>query len=296
MAKTAYNQRASIDRSRLDHVIAIEVWDVKIKPMPVKVILFWFAVMFFIMWLMTKSPVSDAPVWLLIFIAVWVVVVAGFFGTQMKTGEMRFSLIPVLFDYFQPGERVVKTRTSSEPYDFMSIVGIRDIDETGLIHFLDGSVGKGYQIVGSASRLLFSTDQAYMVDRVDAFWRKVGVEQEWIFLTMKEPQRVFRQIAHTEKMNRRLNALGMYHSDLRELLEERYDIAAKDVGGKFNSIHQYLVIKAQTPEDLQAGHTLLAAEVEASSLMFKQCVMLDAQATVDMLGAIYRHRTSSEVI
>lgn len=291
MAKSSYNQRASISRSRLDHVISTEVWGIRIKPIPVKIYLFWFGVLFFLMWLVTKSPVSASPVWLLILIAIWVIATGAYLGTQMKTGELRFTQVPTLIKYFEPGERSVKTRRTSEPYDFMSIVGIRDIDETGMLYFLDGSVGKAYGVVGSASRLVFDRDRAHMVNRVDAFWRKVDTTCEWLFITTKEPQRVFRQVAHAERQNK---AIIYDDPGLRELREEKYAILTEDVGGRFNSIHQYLIIKAKNDEDLQAAHSLLASEVESSSLMFKQCIMLDEQATVDMLGAIYHHRSTSE--
>lgn len=287
MAKSVYKIPASISRSKLDHEVVITGWDISLKPLPVKSILYFFACAFFLAWAVTQSPLSNAPIPLLVLFMLWFIVVAVFFGRRTKTGEMVFNQIPALVQYLPKGRRKILTRRTSKPFDFMELLNIKDIDESGLIYFLDGSFGQGYSVVGSASRLVFDGDRAHIVNRVDNFFRKIDTKTEYIFLTMKEPQRVHRQL---NNFNKQINRMKYTHPELRALMQEKYEIARDDVGGRFNSIHQYVILKAPTMDALKASHQLLRSEVENSRTVFAQCTMLNNTATVDMLSTLFKKR------
>lgn len=293
MAKATYKIPASIARSRLDHEISAEVWDINLRPTPIKVVLYWILILFVWMGLILKSPISSTPILVRILFTVWFFAAAVFYGRRSESGEMKFQQMPALLNYLPKAARNVLTRKTSDPFPFMSIVGIRSIDKNGTLHFIDGSVGRAFSVVGSASLLLFSDDRARMIDRVDSFWRKIDTDTNWIFLTTKEPQRVYRQVANVERQNQNLRPENR-HPELRELMEEKYSILCDDVGGKFNSIHQYLVLRSDTMEHLHNAFTVLQAEVEGSSMFFKQCTILDGRSTLDMLGAIYHNRAEHE--
>ena len=287
MAKDSYKIPAAINRSKLDHEITISGWDVSLKPLPLKVILYWLLVCVVLMWVMTQSTVSKSSPVVMILFAIWYFAAAAYFGSRTKTNEMKFMQIPALLEYLPDSARKITTRRSSNPYGLMKLLGIRDIDSGGLIYFLDGSIGQGYSVVGSASVPLFDRDRAEIINRVDQFWRKVDTRSEWIFMTTKEPQRVYRQIANTARQNARMHATH-YHPELQALLNEKYEILEVDVGGKFFSTHQYLIIKSPNMDALEAAHTTLASEVENSSRMFKRCVKLNEDATYQMLASLYK--------
>lgn len=184
-----------------------------------------------------------------------------------------------------PKARHVFTRRSSNPSDFYSIVGIDGIDDDGRIHFSDGGEGQIYLVVGSASYLLFDEDRIGILDRVDSFWRKVDTTCEHSFITTKEPQRIYHQVANLERRNQ---ALQVRDPDLVELQNEQYDILARHVGGQFTSIHQYLLLKGKSADALRRGHLVLQAEVEGSSLMVKEVTMLDREEAESMLRVFYQ--------
>lgn len=289
MAKGIYKVPVSIDRSRLDHEIVLESEKTgfRLKPMPVKVLLYWCAVIFMVFWGAFRSPISNGSfIWPVLFV-IWAIPVAIYFGRQLGTKEFVFAQFPALLGYLPKAKRKLVTRRSSSPYDFMEMIGIRQIEENGLIHYLDGSVGRMYNVVGSASRLLFDQDRAAIIDRVDKFWRKIDTSSEFIIFDLQEPQRVAKQVTQLEARNQYLQKTGKMTPALMKLQEEQFDILTEQVGGKFNSIHQYLVIKSPNMNTLMSAHNVLRGEVQASQMMFKACVALDAEQTEKALGPIF---------
>lgn len=286
----AYKIPPSMNRSMLDFEPTIEGGGMRLKPLPLKVLLYWVGVLFVLLWSLTQSWITKSPIWLMVIYAIWFLVTAGYFGQYSKTKEMKFVQLPALIDYLPKANRNIETRSDSTPYKFMGMTGIKEIEDNGLIHYLDGSVGQAYRVVGWASRLLFDGDRDTIINRVNSFWKKVDTNSEWIFVTTKEPQRVYQQIANLQRQNMKLkyrDAAG----DLQNMMEEKYDILDVVVGGRessYNSIHQYLVIRSATLEHLRTAHSVLAAEAESGSSMFKTVEMLDEDDTLVMLQSIYR--------
>lgn len=284
MAKSIYKIPISLARSFLDHEIALSGGGWQAKPISIKVILFWVGSVFAMFWVLTNTYLKHADWWLNALIVIWWFIATAFFGRYSKTKELNVMSVPALMNYAPPSARRVITRSSSDPSPFYSILGIDDIDEGGYITWGDGSVGQAYLVVGAASVLVFAQDRVAILDRVDAFWRKVDTTAEFIWITTKEPQRVYRQLAHLERRNL---ALEVEDPELFELMEEQHSILTNYVGGSFSSIHQYLIIKADNLESLRRAHTVVRSEAEESSLMIKQLTQLDGADTHDMFRSVY---------
>lgn len=284
MAKKTYKIPTSLDRSFLDHEIPLSGGGWQLPPWPVKVILFWVVSIIVLFWVTTSTFVKSADWWLIVFTIIWWLAATAFFGKYGKTKEMNFMTVPALLEYVPTPARQVITRSGSNPSGFYSIVGIKSIDETGYIEYLDGTVGQSYLVVGSASILVFAEDKTAILDRTDAFWRKVETACEYVIMTTKEPQRVYRQLANVEKRNRNLLVRD---PELFDLLDEQFHVLRDYVGSQFNSIHQYLLLKADNREALGRAHTIISGEVEGSSLMIKQATMLDRNDLYDMLRSVY---------
>lgn len=316
MARPTYKIPTSINRSMLDHEVVISGGGISMKPLPLKVILFWIAAILTTLAITTRTFLADAGGLLIGLFVVWMVIATAFFGQYSKTREMKFQQLPALVNYLPKGSRRVMTRNSSNPYGFMTITGIRQIDPDGLITFVDGGVGQAYSVVGTGSKLLFDGDKDAIIARVKSFWEKVDTDAEWTFITMREPQQITEQVDHAEKLNQRLATPGPYgtlrypdtdelgHSELYDLLDERYHLLQHVAGvrrdgtkgARFMSIHQYLIIRAATLENLQAAHSVLESEVNASSVMFKQARILDNGAkTIAMLKVLYQGRDKTPV-
>lgn len=283
MAKAHYAIRSSLNRTFLDHEISITKsgWA---KPMPLKQLGFYVGGALAVLWAATQTWISNSGGGFIALFVIWGLITAFYFGGLQKTKELRVMKVPALLSYLPARARNVLTRRTSNPSEFASIVGVTQIDEDGRLHFNDGGQGQLYLVVGSASYLLFDEDRVAILDRVDAFWRKVVTTCEWVVITTKEPQRIFHQVANLEQRNRRLE---IRDPDLIELQNEQYDILTEHVGGKFTSIHQYLLLRGKNADALRKGHLVLQAEHEGSSLMVKEVTMLDRGEVEQVLRVFY---------
>lgn len=285
MAKMSYKVPAGINRSFLDHEVVLSKGGWAAKPSPIKQLLFFGGGLLVLLWVTTSTFIASASPGFIAMFVIWCIALIVYFGGMTKTKELRAMSVPALLLYAPARSRHVYARRSSNPSDFYSIVGIDGIDEGGRIHFADGGEGQVYLVVGSASYLLFDKDRVGILDRVDAFWRKVDTNCGWAMVTTKEPQRIYHQVASLERRNR---VLEVRDPDLIELQNEQFDILTQHVGGKFTSIHQYLLLKGKNADALRRGHMVLQAEVEGSSLMIKEATVLDREETQAMLQVFYR--------
>lgn len=285
MARRSYAIPAPLNRSFLDHEISFSVGGWQVPASPMKQILFLGGGVLVTLWAATTTFVKSAGPALIVLFVVWSLVAVFYLGGLTRTRELRFMTVPALLAYLPQKARLVLTRRSADPSGFYSIAGIDDVAEDGVISFSDGSVGRVYLVVGSASYLLFDEDQASILNRVDSFWRKVPTSCEHVFVTTKEPQRIYHQVANLERRNQ---ALDVRDPDLLELQDEQYDILTGHVGGRFTSIHQYVVLKGKSADALRQAHLVLQAEVEGSSLMIKEVTMLGRDESYQVLRVLYQ--------
>lgn len=285
MAKESYKIPTSIDRNVMSHEVALSGGGFQAKPLPMKVLLFWAASLLVLFWMASSTFIAKSSWWIIALIVVWWLLTTAFMGQYTKAKEMKFMGVPAVIAYLPPAARTVVTRRSANPSAFYSVVGINSIDDAGMIKYADGTFGQAYLVVGSASILLFDEDRTSILNRVDAFWRKVDTTCEYSFITTKESQRVYNQVANLERRNL---GLKVRDPELKALMDEQYDILIKHVGGSFRSIHQYMLLKGDNLEALRKAHALLQSEVESSSLMLKSCTALNGKDATDMLSVLYK--------
>lgn len=208
-------------------------------------------------------------------------------GKWDDTHRLRVQVIPTLLDYIPKNNRQIFTRRNMNATPFYQVVGIKALNDNGLVEYMDGTYAFWYRVVGSASILLFDEDRDAILNRVDSFYRKIGADCEIGFVTAKEPQKVYRQVAN---LNRRYQALTVKDKDLDYLVDEQYDVLTNYVGSEFKSIHQYCYIKGDNKEALKMLKNVLQSEVENSSLMFKQCIALYGDDLTEVLANIYQNK------
>lgn len=283
MAKPFYKIPNSLDKSMLDQEISLSK-SAHMPTVPLKVITFYLGSLLGLFWVVSSTFVNTAGLGLIVIFVIWWVLATVYFGSYSKTKELRLMAVPALLQYIPKASRKILTRRASNASGFYGISGVKRVDEDGHVTFLDGTVGRAYLVVGSASALVFEADMHQILNRVDAFYRKVDTTSEYLWITTKEPQRVFRQLANQERRNLRLEVRD---PELFALLDEQASILRDHVGSEYHSIHQYLVVKAVTEEALLRSHALLESEVRDSSLMIKTCTSLDGEGFTEMSRAIY---------
>lgn len=291
MAKDVYKIPDTLDKSMGDMQISLQSADgVGVKPMPIKIILMW--VCSAILWFLCVAKTfigSGGIAAIVIFTALWFGMTALLLARD-KTGVPQAALVVSMLNYLPKSMRYAITRNNAPAKDFYQIAGIEDIDgEKGLITFSDGTYGYMYRVVGTGSVLLFDEDRKAILDRVDSFYRKMKPEYEMIFITSKEAQKVYRQVA---AMKRRYDSLAPDDAELRALADTEYRVLKNYVGGSFRSIHQYLILKADNAEALIVAKNMLQSEVENSTMMFKQCTALFGDDIYEVLRTIYKGKES----
>lgn len=287
MAKDIYKVPASINRSMLDHEIALTGNGSFVAP--VKQLMFYGGGVIAIIWLVSQTFVGKASGGLVFWFVAWAIFAVAYLGWLTPTKDLRLMTVPSLLSYLPKKSRRVMTRRSSNPSDFYSIVGVDSISEDGMMRMADGGAAQAYLVVGSASYLLFDEDRAAILNRVDSFWRKVNTTCQFMFVTTKEPQRIHHQVA---ALHRRNEELEVRDPDLLSLQDEKYNILSDHVGGKFPSIHQYVILRGKSEDALRQGHQVLQAEAESNGLMIKDLTMLNREETTSLLQVFYQGTTA----
>lgn len=284
MSKQSYAIPVHLDRSIMDLEIPLSPKGAQPVSVSMRVIMVILGSILFGLWFVSHTFMASADGWIQLLFLIWWMAATAYLATPSRTKELRYTQVQPLMEYIPRRSRVVRTRRDSSPGSFYSIVGIDSVDDSGYIHFSNGDCGQMYRVVGSASRLLFQEDQNTILDRVDSHWRKVDTGTEWIIITMQEPQRVYHQVASLERRNHRLEHRD---PDLVGLMEERCSILLNHVGSRFYSIHQYLLLRSKSAEDLRAAHNILDHEAKESVAMMRQVTMLDKDGALSALRSIY---------
>ena len=253
-------------------------------PLHVRMILIYVVSILALFLICSKSFLSVNPGFWIPFALCWIL--STFLLTKTdKTKRMYLESIPALLAYIPKPARKVIVRKDRKANDFISICSIDSLDpNTGVVKYIDGTYGLFYRVVGAASILLFDEDRTAIIDRVDSFWRKIGTECEIEFVTTKEAQKIYKQLAN---LGRRYDALESRDPDMNIIFEEQFQVLKNDIGGVFKSIHQYMFIKADNEEMLVKNRNVIESEFENSTLMFKQCIPLDYNDLCGMLATIY---------
>lgn len=285
--KKSYKIPASLNSDYLnDMEITLRNSDgIGFKPLPIKVILFYVAGCILGFILITKSPYSSAHLWQQILFVILYGITLMTLGKYDDTKRMQIQVIPTLVDYIPKLNRVIYTRKSMNSVPFAQITGIAARHKNGLVEYIDGTYAYWYRVVGSASILLFDEDRDAILNRNDNFFRKIHADCEIGFMTSKEPQKVYRQLAN---LNRRYQKLTVSDPDLDMLVDMQYHDLKDYVGSEFRSIHQYCYIKGDNKEALTTLKTILQSEVENSTMMFKQCIPLYGDDLDEALAEIYQ--------
>lgn len=287
--KQSYKVPYSLNKTRGDMEIAVQNKDgIGFKSTPVKLILFYLAGSLLALFsiLGTLPFVATLPIGFRIVMGVLFIALAWLFTQKDAAGMPKYAVIPELLKFmFVKSSRIIHTRNTDNWDNLYAAMGIKDIDgKTGLITYLDGTLGYMYRVVGSASALLFDEDKARIIDRVDNFYRRVLDSVTYEYITVKEAQKCNLQKYNMQQLNKKLTTDD---PDLKNLIKDEYNVLRDFVGNDFKSIHQYLILKSDNKEDLVRANTMLANEYSNSSLMFSEIEFLYKKEVMRMLKCIY---------
>ena len=287
--KQTYKIPTSLDKGYLDVEVAIQnKGGVGLRPLPLSTLVVWLIAIFggFIVIINEAFPIHNLPLMFKIAFAAALVGFTYFASSRDQGNQARFSAIRNMCSYmFVRGSRILKTRNTDPATAFYRLVKVKDInDRTGLVTFSDGTVAYFYRVVGNASSLLFDSDKAGIIDRVDNFYRKMPDFIRCEIITVKEAQKVATQKVYLKKLYQNLRVRD---KDLLRIMEDSFENLDKYVGGEFKSIHQYMILFAGSKEYADKGHTILTNEVHNSGLMISDLEPLYKDDVVALFHTIY---------
>lgn len=292
MAKRIYQIPTGLNHTFLDIEIGIKSdGGVGLHPVPLRTIFAFIGSGTLCYWLVANVFRGSGSIGLtIVFVIFWIMMTFLLFKPD-RSGDMNVYRVPALFRYLAPGAKQTICRSSSPALPFYQLSQLMSVDdESGMIHFIDDSVGYVYRVTGSASVLLFDEDRDAIIDRADSFYRNMKSGYELIFLTTRKAQDVTRQV---HAMTKRIETLkNNEDAELLALARSERDTLSDYVGGKYRSIHQFLIIKAKNEEALEEGKGMLEAEVQNSTLMFKRVVSLYDEALLDVFATVFKGKES----
>lgn len=287
MAKKSYGIPYSLnDSSYLDLPITIKTEDgISARPITIKSLLIILGGIMGGFLAITKTFVSRGTVGEKVLFAILWAILCGFLLTTTKTREYGYHRLWNLYKYLSPGNRFVSTRRASPAYNMAAFTGFAEMDpRTGVIKYADGTVGMIFDVIGTASYLLFDAHKEAIIDRVDAHYRKMLPGTTYHFVTVKRPQEVDEQV---RSLDAREDRLTVSDPDLTAMLESERGILRRYVGSKCKSLHQYMILQAKNEEELSLAFKVLQSEVENSSLMFRRVVRLGVPEAQQFFAGIY---------
>lgn len=288
MAKDVYKIPHKMGETQLDREIVIQNRDnIGLKPLPIRIVIAYLVSFLALIFLLFNTFITQARFSVKVIFFILSLCMIGLMLSRDDMNKAKYRLVLTAFDYFKPGSRRILTRRKSNPYHFSYLANIKDsMDfDSGLIQFADGSYGFLYQVVGSASRLLFKEDKEMILDRVDNFYKNMDVNCEYIYITVKEPQKVFAQM---ENLYERYDNLEIKNKELDELFETQFNYLKDVIGKEYKSIHQYLILKSDNKEALRIAQATLYNETSDSSLMFRKTIGLSSEDMTDFYKSIFK--------
>lgn len=283
--KQSYGIKTPMLSTALDTEITLQKDGVGLKPLPIKFVIITIVSACLCLKATTSDLVSKGNmVQQIIFVCMWITMTILLFMTD-KTKRMNFQNIISLLNYMAVGtNRKVVTRRDVPATGMLDMCNIKSIDKSGVIKFADRNVGYMYRVTGSASVLLFDSDKKQIINAVDNFYRKIDGNVEYIFITLKEPQKIYNQ---ANAVKHRYNRLSVYDPDLNDLCNNQLVMLRDVVGKKFQSIHQYMIVKADSQEALTAAKITLQSELDSSGLFIKRCIPLFEDEILEVLASVY---------
>lgn len=283
--KQSYGIRTPMLSTALDTEITLQKDGVGLKPLPIKFVIITICSACLCLKASTSQMVSVGNiVQRTVFVCMWITMTILLFMTD-KTKRMNFQSIISLLNYMAiSSNRKVITRRDVPATAMLDMCNIKSIDKSGVIKFADHNFGYMYRVTGTASVLLFDTDKMQIINAVDNFYRKIDGNTEYIFMTLKEPQKIYNQAA---AVKHRYNRLSVYDPDLNDLCNNQLIMLRDVVGKKYQSIHQYMIVKSDSLESLTAAKITLQNELDASGLFIKRCIPLYEDEILEALASIY---------
>lgn len=220
-----------------------------------------------------------------------------------------YQLMPSMYEYLFKENRDISSRPLSKDLPVIRHVSnIAGYDKDhDYILFNNGDIGQIFELSGNASMLSFDSDLSSTIDSAQRFFSSLGNNVTLIYDTVTGPQRVVDQVdGKSEQIDNlspifdydihhrgengeyRGNAYTAANNNIRNLMYTQRTILEDYIGKEFQSLRQYVMIRAINVDSLyHARDWLFTQQSNAGDTYIKSARMLSYDETVDYLKGIF---------
>lgn len=201
-----------------------------------------------------------------------------------NTGDRGYKwLYPTLMYYPTYEARKINTRSTAnneEVDKLQAIIPVKDIDESGMVEYIDNSVGVVVKVIGNGSTTLFEKDKESVVDSFESFLRDLKMNVSVNVEMRNGNQKCSSQIDNLDKAKENTS------NATRISIIERKRKALEIIERTFTTIEYRIFLRSKTSEDLQGVIKAINSK-RASNQMFKSVEIIKGEEVYDAYREFY---------
>lgn len=287
--------RSTLAESALDTVITFGGQNSTIqirKEFTVKSVLLLAVGLVSFMTLVTTSMIRDGGIIGTGLFSIGYILLVWEIAKTTPTRDLAIDYFPVLINYLPHSQREISFRRTAPSYPITMLTGIKDIAEDGLIRFGNDDIGQVFEVVGSASSLMFNRDKQQVVQDARLFYRNVSPLTSMTIDTIAMPQRVKLQLQATDWQKQHLS---LKNSPLSNLLDNERKVLELHVGKKFSTYHQFMIVRSVNTDEMGIFLEWLKGTIDSRSMYLKDIRPLDTKKeTVDYIHGIFSNEMMND--
>lgn len=309
--RNQYAVRVSLDESRLstpvDLFSADSIFQIK-REVTARTFLLLAIAIVGLVWIFTHSYIQQGGVWGIFLFLVgycWSIALLAGVTPDNRDG---YQLLKPMYEYLFKANREVSTQPLSDSFPAGRVMS----DITGfnkkrnVIEFGNGDIGQIFELSGNASLLSFDSDLSRTIDSAQRFFSAMGNHVTLIYDNNIGPQRVVDQVAGKEQQIENLsdifdvnihespdsegyaNAYTVANNNIRNLMYAQRDLLEDYIGKEFQSLRQYVLVRAINRDSLrQAVDWLVTQQSDSGDTYIKLARMLNYDETVEYLRQLF---------
>ena len=201
-----------------------------------------------------------------------------------NTGDRGYKwLLPTLM-YFPTFEsRKINTRSTAnneEVEKLQAIIPVKSVDKSGMVEYIDNSVGVVIKVIGNGSTTLFEKDKESVIDAFESFLRDLKMNVSVNVEMRNGNQNCTNQIENLDKQKENTTNPTVL------AINERKRKALEIIEQTFTTIEYRVFLRSKTSEDLQSVIKAIQSK-KSSNEMFKNVEIVKGEETYDVYREFY---------
>lgn len=198
-------------------------------------------------------------------------------------GVFGYNMLKPIFSYITRWKKRDISTASFAPYNNGRLfTGLIEPTEDNTIRFSDGNVGALYDVIGVASNNTFDADRDNVINNFHSILRMFNEEIPHTIISSTGGQSVDRQLDMLfDEYDTETNAL------LLDIIAEDIRLLNDYVKNRFDTLHQFILIKTPDQTQLNTSKKLLRSIAESSDIAIQLLKPTDKIDTIDLFTKFY---------